>query len=56
MSYSDFTLKRVKEELNVNVIEDRDLFSYIQEIQISDYLLTEQNRGQNLRYPHIIAI
>ncbi|WP_141699033.1 hypothetical protein [Candidatus Thiosymbion oneisti] len=40
MSYSDFTLKRVKEELNVNVIEDRDLFSYIQEIQISDYLLT----------------
>ncbi len=40
MSYSDFTLKRVKEELNVNVIEDRDLFSCIQEIQISDYLLT----------------
>jgi len=39
MSYSDFTLKRVKEELNVNVIEDRDLFSCIQEIQISDYLL-----------------
>jgi len=39
MPYSDFTLKRVKEELNVNVIEDRDLFSYIQEIQISDYLL-----------------
>jgi len=29
MSYSDFTLKRVKEKLDINVIEDRDLFSNI---------------------------
>ena len=43
MSYSDFTLKRVKNELNVNVVEDRDLFSNIQEIQISEYLATTLN-------------
>ncbi len=38
MSYSDFTLKKVKEKLNIKVIEDRDLFSKINEIEISDYL------------------
>ena len=38
MSYSDFTLKRVKDELDVKVVEDRDLFSHIQEVQISEYL------------------
>ena len=43
MSYSDFTLKRVKDELDVNVVEDRDLFSHIQEIQISEYLSTTLN-------------
>jgi len=43
MSYSDFTLKRVKDELNINVVEDRDLFSDIQEIQISEYLSATLN-------------
>ncbi len=38
MSYNNFTLKRVKNELNVNVIENRDLFSTIKEVQISEYL------------------
>jgi hypothetical protein len=40
MSYSDFTLKRVKDELNLHVVEDRDLFSNIKEIRISQYLST----------------
>ena len=43
MSYSDFTLKRVKDELNVTVVADRDLFSNIQEIQISEYLSATLN-------------
>lgn len=40
MSYSDFTLKRVKDELEVSVVEDRDLFSSVQELKISEYLAT----------------
>jgi len=40
MSYSDFTLKKVKQELKIKVIEDKDLFSSIKEVQVSDYLLT----------------
>ena len=39
MSYSDFTLKKVKEKLGINIIEDTDLFSTAEEIQVSDYLL-----------------
>ena len=38
MSYSDFTLKRAKDEFGLNVIEDKDLFSKIPETQISEYL------------------
>ncbi|HID99997.1 MAG TPA: hypothetical protein EYP59_06875 [Thiotrichaceae bacterium] len=40
MSYSNFTLKKVKQELKIKIIEDKDLFSKIKEIQVSDYLLT----------------
>lgn len=40
MSYSDFTLKKVKDELSINVVENRDLFSGIPEIPISEYLST----------------
>jgi hypothetical protein len=40
MSYSDFTLKKVKEELNVKVVENRDMFSHIKETEASDILLT----------------
>jgi hypothetical protein len=40
MSYSDFTLKRAKDEFGLNVIEDKDLFSKIPETQISEYLST----------------
>ena len=40
MPYSDFTLKKVKEQLNVKVVEDKNLFSHITEISISEYLAT----------------
>lgn len=43
MSYSDFTLKRISDELNLDVVEDRDLFSDIREIQISEYLAATLN-------------
>ena len=38
MAYSDFTLKRVKSELNLKVIENQSIFSDVQSIGISDYL------------------
>jgi hypothetical protein len=38
MSYSDFTLKKVKEALALEVIEDRDLFSQAEEAKVSAYL------------------
>ncbi len=38
MPYSDFTLKKVKEELNLKVIENRDMFSHIKEMEVSDIL------------------
>lgn len=40
MSYSDFTLKKVKQELKIKVVEDKDLFSSVKEIKSSDYLST----------------
>lgn len=40
MSYSNFTLKRVKEEFNLSIIENKDLFSMVEEIEISQYLDT----------------
>jgi hypothetical protein len=40
MSYSDFTLKKVKQNLGIKVIEDEDLFSQVEAVKISDYLTT----------------
>ena len=40
MSYSDFNLKRTQSELGIRLIENQDLFSDIQEVSISDFLLT----------------
>ena len=40
MPYSDFTLKKVKEQLNLQLVENKDLFSSIIEIGISEYLST----------------
>lgn len=45
MSYSDFTLKKVKSELNLKVIENQSLFSNIQEAKISDYLVQTLKRN-----------
>ncbi|MDQ7091238.1 MAG: hypothetical protein Q9M50_11480 [Methylococcales bacterium] len=38
MSYSDFTLKKIKQDLGIKVIEDEDLFSPVEAVKISDYL------------------
>ena len=43
MPYSNFTLKRVKAEFNINVVENRDLFSMIGEVEVSNYLKTTLN-------------
>jgi hypothetical protein len=40
MSYSEFTLKKAKQELKIEIVEDKDLFSQIKEIKVSDYLST----------------
>jgi len=38
MSYSDFTLKKVKSKFDLNIVENDDLFSTIEEVEISDFL------------------
>ena len=38
MSYSDFDLRKVKNELNIKIIEDQNMFSAIAEIEISQIL------------------
>ena len=38
MAYSDFTLKRIKAELGVDLVENRSIFSDVESIEISDYL------------------
>jgi len=38
MAYSDFTLKKVKSDLNIKVIEDKSLFYHIKTVEISKYL------------------
>ena len=43
MPYSDFTLKKVKEQFNIKIVEDKDLFSKSAEISISEYLTTTLN-------------
>jgi len=43
MPYSNFTLKRIKAEFDINVVENRDLFSMIGEVEVSNYLKTTLN-------------
>jgi len=38
MAYSDFTLKRIKSELNISVIADKSLFATAERREITDYL------------------
>lgn len=45
MSYSDFTLKKVKSELKLQLIEDQSLFENIQDVKISDYLTQTLKRN-----------
>jgi len=45
MAYSDFTLKRVKSDLNIKVIENETLFPNIDGIKISQFLETMLKRN-----------
>ncbi|NES25125.1 MAG: hypothetical protein F6K41_41015 [Symploca sp. SIO3E6] len=45
MAYSDFTLKKVKLDFNIQTIEHDSLFSEIQEVPISDYLAQTLKRN-----------
>ncbi|MBF0450331.1 MAG: hypothetical protein HQK75_06495 [Candidatus Magnetomorum sp.] len=40
MPYSSYTLKKVKEKFDIDIIENNDLYSEIEEIEASDYLKT----------------
>ena len=40
MSYSDFNLKKVKSQFNLNIVEHEDLFSTVEDVEISDFLST----------------
>lgn len=39
MAYSDFTLKKIKADLNIKLVENNSLFSAIQESSVSDLLI-----------------
>ncbi|NEO69534.1 hypothetical protein [Moorena sp. SIO3H5] len=45
MAYSDFTLKKVKLDFNIQTVEDQSLFSNTEEIEISDYLAQTLKRN-----------
>ncbi|MDM8528915.1 hypothetical protein QUF58_12000 [Anaerolineales bacterium HSG24] len=38
MAYSDFTLKKVKSELNIKLVENTSVFSHIKPVKISEHL------------------
>ena len=45
MAYSDFTLKKVKSDFNIQTVENHSLFSKIAELPISDYLAQTLKRN-----------
>lgn len=45
MAYSEFTLKKVKSDLNVKVIENEELFPNIEGVEISQFLQTTLKRN-----------
>ncbi|NEO66184.1 MAG: hypothetical protein F6J98_39705 [Moorea sp. SIO4G2] len=45
MAYSDFTLKKVKLDFNIQTVEDQSLFSNTEELEISDYLAQTLKRN-----------
>lgn len=48
MAYSDFTLKKVKSELNIKLAEKNSVFSHIKAIEISSYLEDTLKRNVSL--------
>lgn len=38
MAYSDFDLRKIETDFQLNIVENQDLFSHIAEIKISDFL------------------
>ncbi len=52
MAYSDFTLKRVKLELKLDIVETESLFSHIERRKISEYLKNTLKRN----FPLALAI
>jgi hypothetical protein len=38
MAYSDFDLKKVKSKFNLNIVETENLFSSVEEVEMSDFL------------------
>ena len=45
MAYSDFTLKKVKLDFNIQTVEDQSLFFNSEELEISDYLAQTLKRN-----------
>ena len=45
MAYSDFTLKKVKLDFEIKTVEKRSLFSNIEALEISDYLIETLERN-----------
>lgn len=45
MTYSDFTLKKIKAKLNIKLVENDLLFSAIPAISVSDHLLHTLKRN-----------
>jgi len=45
MSYSDFTLKKVKSEFGLKIVENSSLFTTLENVKISDYLTTTLQRN-----------
>ena len=48
MAYSEFTLKKVKLDFNIQTVEDQSLFSNTEELEISDYLAQTLKRNVSL--------
>ncbi len=48
MAYSDFTLKKVKAELNIILVEKNSVFSHIKAVEISRYLKDTLKRNVSL--------
>ena len=48
MAYSEFTIKKVKEEFGLDIIENKDVFGKIEPIEVSDYIKNKLNDNVSL--------